>query len=172
LDRKEYIEKLNEKLKLIRNERGFTQDRMAEVMGISKKTLIQIEKGRASLGWTAAVAVSSIFMDSEILQMTFGGDPREMILTLAFKNYEGNYNSTMGGRVWWRDVQAERGYRIQQNVISKHYRILDDRERRICSTFEFGYIEKRLKELCEAGENNDNRHNAKGRSGQERQISV
>ena len=165
MDREEYIGKLNEKLKLIRNERGFTQDRMAEAIGISKKTLIQIEKGRASLGWTAAVAVSSIFKDSEILQMTFGGDPQEIIFSLAFKNYEGNYSSTMGGRVWWRDVQAEGGYRIQQNVISKHYRILDDRERRVCSTFEFGYIEKRMKELCEAEENNDNRYNAKGSSG-------
>ncbi len=39
---------------------------------------------------------------------------------------------------------------------------------RICSTFESGYIEKRLKELCEAGENNDNRYNAKGRPGKKR----
>lgn len=88
------------------------------------------------------------------------------------KNYEGNYSSTMGGRVWWRDIKDEGGYRIQQNIISKRYRIPDDKERRICSAFEFGYIQKRLKELCESGENNDNRYNAKGHSGQERQIPV
>jgi len=156
LDRNQYIRILDKKLKLIRVEKGFTQDRMAQIIGISKKTLVQIEKGRASLGWTASVAVSSVFGDSEVLQMTFGGDPQDMILTLAFENYEGNYGSTMGGRIWWRDIEIKEGFRIQQNIISKHYRILDDRERRICSSFEFQYMKKRLKELCEAGERHDN----------------
>ncbi|UZQ50272.1 hypothetical protein [Clostridium kluyveri] len=38
-------------------------------------------------------------------------------------------------------------YKIQQNMISKHYRILNNKNMRICSSFDFNYIQKRLKEL-------------------------
>lgn len=147
MNRSEFIAKLDEKVKLIRNEKGFTQDRMAEIIGISKKTLVQIEKGRASLGWTSTVAVCTLFKDSEVLQMTFGGEPLDIILSLAFESYEGNYDTTMGGKVWWRDIEAEGSYKIQQNIISKHYRILDKQDRRICSSFDIDYIKRRLREL-------------------------
>lgn len=151
MNRKEFIEKIDSKLKLIRNEKGFTQDKMAEIVGISKKTLVQIEKGRSSLGWTGAVAVCSIFKDSEVLQMIIGGDSEDIILSLAFKNYETNYENTMGGRIWWKVIEAQDNYKVQQNIITNHFRILDDKNRRICSSFEIEYIEKRLSELCENG---------------------
>ncbi|WZL72976.1 helix-turn-helix domain-containing protein [Clostridiaceae bacterium 35-E11] len=150
MDRDDFIKKMNANLKLIRNEKDFTQDRMAEMIGISKKTLVQIEKGRASLGWTGAVAVSSIFKDSKIIQMLFGGDPQDLILSLAFKNYEKSYESTLGGKVWWRDIDIRENFKIQQNLISNHYRILDKQNRRVCSSFEIEYIRKRLDELCES----------------------
>ena len=47
---------------------------MAAVLGISKKTLVEIEKGRSSLGWTGAAAFAAIFRESGILQAQFGGD--------------------------------------------------------------------------------------------------
>ncbi len=147
MNRDDFIKKLDKKIKLIRNEKGFTQDKMAEVIGISKKTLIQIEKGRASLRWAGAVAVGFLFKDSEILQMTFGGEPQDIILSLAFENYEGNYETTMGGRIWWRDFLVAGDYKIQQNIISNHYRILDKQDRRICSSFDITYMKKRLQEL-------------------------
>src|SRR3712207_9282403 len=59
MNRNEFIEKIDSKLKLIRNEKEFSQDKMSEILGISKKTLVQIEKGRASLGWSGAVVVRS-----------------------------------------------------------------------------------------------------------------
>lgn len=40
---------------------------------------------------------------------------------------------TLGGRVFWGDVLHFRGFRIQQNVISKHYRLLDAADRRFAS---------------------------------------
>jgi pimeloyl-ACP methyl ester carboxylesterase len=40
---------------------------------------------------------------------------------------------TLGGRVFWGDVLHFRGFRIQQNVISKHYRLLDASDRRFAS---------------------------------------
>jgi len=149
LDREEFIKRIDEKLKLIRNEKGFTQDKMAEIIGISKKTLVQIEKGRASIGWTGAVAICTIFRDSQILQMTLGGSGEDLILSLAFKNYEDNYENTLGGKVWWSNIKNKDNYRIQKNIITGHYRILDNKDRRISSSFDIEYINKRLKELCE-----------------------
>lgn len=151
MDRKEFIEKIDSKIKLIRNEKGFTQDKMSEIIGISKKTLVQIEKGRSSLGWTGAVAVCSIFKDSQVLQMIIGGDSEDIIPSLAFKSYEANYDNTMGGKIWWKVIKTQDDYKVQQNIITNHFRILDRKNRRICSSFEIEYIEKRLDELCANG---------------------
>jgi DNA-binding XRE family transcriptional regulator len=147
MTREEFIKKVDEKVKLIRNEKEYTQDKMAEVLGISKKTLVQIEKGRGTLGWAVAIVVCSIFRDSEILQLTFGGDTEDIILSLAFTNYEKRYMPTLGGIIWWKDIQTQNGYTVQQNIVSNHYRILDSHRRRICASFELDYINLRLKEL-------------------------
>lgn len=148
IKRDEFIKIIDDKSKLIRNEFSYTQDKMAEILGISKKTLIQVEKGRASLGWTGAVAFCTLFKDSEILEMVFGGHPQDIILDLAFEGYEAvRHEKTMGGRVWWRDIEHSTGYKIQQNIISQHYRILDHNDRRICSSFDYEYLKKRFKEM-------------------------
>lgn len=147
MNREAFIKKADERLKMIRNENDYTQDKMAEALGISKKTLIQIEKGRASLGWSGAVTLCTIFNNSEVLEMTFGGQPQDIIHLLAFNNYESMYDKTMGGKVWWRDVETKGKYKIQQNIISQHYRILDHEERKISSSLDYKYIKKRLSEL-------------------------
>lgn len=145
--REEFIQKADEKLKMIRIEHDYTQDKMAAILGISKKTLVQIEKGRSSLGWPGAVTLCTIFKDSEVLEMTFGGQPQDIILTLAFDGYERSYERTMGGKVWWKDLESKGEYKIQQNIISQHYRILDCEDRRISSSFDYECIKKRLQEL-------------------------
>ncbi|WP_406565370.1 helix-turn-helix domain-containing protein [Bacillus solitudinis] len=48
MEQKAVIELISDKLKLIRTEQGFTQDKMAEFLGISKKTLVQIERKKYS----------------------------------------------------------------------------------------------------------------------------
>ncbi len=54
MTREEFIQMMDEREKLIRTEYGLTQDKMAIALGISKKTLVEIEKGRRTLGWTGA----------------------------------------------------------------------------------------------------------------------
>ncbi|MDI9492226.1 MAG: helix-turn-helix domain-containing protein [Bacillota bacterium] len=149
MNRGKFINTVDSKLKMIRNEFDYTQDKMAEIIGVSKKTLIQIEKQRGSLGWTGAVCVCLVFKDSEILQMAFGGDPQDIIRSLAFDNYEEGGQNTMGGRIWWRDTDSNDRFRIQQNIISQHYRILDSEKRRISFSFDREYINKRFKELSD-----------------------
>ncbi|MGA3678148.1 MULTISPECIES: helix-turn-helix transcriptional regulator [Lysinibacillus] len=146
MDKNEFINLINKKLKLIRTENNFSQEKMSEIVGISKKTLIEIEKGRSSLTWAGSVCIATLFEHSEIIQMTFGGDVDEVIKTVAFTHYDTNLSKTLGGKVWWRQLKELNGYKIQQNILSQHYRILDKENHRICCSFELDEIELRFKE--------------------------
>ena len=50
---------------------------MAHELGISKKTLVGIEKGRSSLGWTGSAALCLLFGDSQTLKNEVADDPAE-----------------------------------------------------------------------------------------------
>ena len=82
MDRKEFIREMDIHLKLVRTEYGYTQEMMASILGLSKKTLVEIEKGRSSLGWMGAVAFSSLFSDSRILSSLLGGEADDMVKAL------------------------------------------------------------------------------------------
>lgn len=147
MTREELITKVNGRLKLVRTEYGLTQDKMAAILGISKKTLVESEKGRRSLGWTETVALTSIFANSSILKDALGEDFNEMISALALEGVEISYPPTMGGKVWWREIKSAGGYRIQQNLISNHYRLLDEKDRRLISSFDLKEVEDYLEDL-------------------------
>ena len=149
MTREAFTQTLNKKFKLIRTEFNYSQDKMSEILGISKKTIVQIEKGRSSLGWMGAVAICSIFSQSEIIAMTFGGQPNDIIISLSFNGEEREYHRTMGGKVWWNDIDKTEKYKLQKNIISQHYRILDSNDCRISSSFDYEYIKSKLRELNE-----------------------
>ena len=147
MNKKEFIERCDEIEKLIRTEFSFSQEKMSEILGLSKKTLVEIEKGRSSLGWTGSVALCTLFSDSKILSSTFGGEPTDIIQALAFAHTDRVYPKTMGGHVWWREIENKRGYKIQQNIISQHYRILNERDERVYSSFDLEEIQLHLEQL-------------------------
>ena len=148
MERAEFISIMNSKIKLIRTEFDLTQEKMADAVGISKKTLVEIEKGRNSLSWSAAVAAAVIFADSSILADAFGGETSDLVKVIALSGLDAKLpDKTMGGRIWWQDIKESKGYRIQQNIISRHYRILDAEDRRFFSTFDQKEVEEKLKEL-------------------------
>ena len=136
MTRLEFVNKTDGLLRLVRTEYQLTQDSMAACLGISKKTLVGIEKERGSLGWIGAVALCSLFSDSEVLQNTFGGDMQDILKALAFEKASPKYPKTMGGRVWWEKVEEGDGWHIQRNHISRHYRVLTDDDRHIFSSFD------------------------------------
>lgn len=159
MDREEFIRTISDAIKHIRVNRGLTQDGMAELLGISKKTLVQIEKGRIQAGWTTAVACCAIFRNEETLQMTLGGNPLDLVDIFSAQNPSVPGMKTMGGRVWWRKAASVGDYVLQQNVISQHYRILDTENRRWFSSFEEAEARQRLQELAGAGDRGDGHDN-------------
>lgn len=141
------IDLLSEKSRLIRAEYHFSQDKMAEILGLSKKTLIQIEKERKKMSWTAAVALCAIFGESEILQLTLGENPLEIVQTIALNHLDTPKNKTLGGKMWWESLKKIGDFRMQQNIISKHYRILDGEDYRWYSSFSKEDTEERFENL-------------------------
>lgn len=149
MTKEKIIQALWDKYKLIRVENNYTQEEMAEILGISKKTLVQIEKGRVSPGWTTTVALCALFRNSELLQNALGGDPLELLEIVGHSKSLGPMNTTLGGRIWWVDIHNEENFRIQQNIISRHYRLLDNKDRRWISSFDLKEIEIVLKKLLQ-----------------------
>ncbi|WP_107950195.1 helix-turn-helix transcriptional regulator [Lysinibacillus parviboronicapiens] len=136
MNREQLITLVTEKLKLIRTEKALTQDQMSDLLGLSKKTLVQIEKGRIETGWTTAVAVCALCRDSTVLQHELGGDPLEVVDLIANHGTLQPKEKTMGGYIWWKNLSERNGYRLQQNVISNHYRILDTNNYCLLSSFD------------------------------------
>lgn len=131
----EIIERVSEKLRLIRLESDYSQDKMAEIIGLSKKTLVQIEKGRVKANWSTVVSVCALFRESETIRYLFGGEPLEVLETVVKEDIDIRKEKTLGGKVWWRELDRKAGFILQQNIISQHFRILDMENFRVFSSF-------------------------------------
>ena len=147
MTRDEIIIKVSEKLRLIRTEAGYTQDKMADIIGVSKKTLVQIEKGRVLANRSTVVSICALFRETETVQFLFGNEPLEVLETVARTGIDMRKNKTLGGNFWWKTIQKKNGYILQQNILSKHFRILDNLNYRIFSSFEKNLTKQRFKEL-------------------------
>lgn len=85
MNKEQVIELISGKMRLIRPEKRYSQYKIAVILEISKKTLIQIEKERVLGGWTTVIAVCALFRDSEILQSLLGEEPLKIIEMIAHK---------------------------------------------------------------------------------------
>jgi DNA-binding XRE family transcriptional regulator len=135
VDKKQFIEICDSKIRIIRTEYELSQEKMAEIIGISKKTLVEIEKGRSSLGWTGSVALCSIFESSEVINSAFGGASAKIVYEIAFKGMEVK-NAENTGSIWWQTIMQNDLYQIQQNIVSQHYRLITRKGTKIASSFE------------------------------------
>ena len=147
MTREDLIREMDRQVKLVRTEYGLTQEAMARALGMSKKTLVEIEKGRSSLGWMGAAAFCTVFSGSQVLARLLGGEASDMVRALAFADLRPTYPPTMGGRLWWRTVEERNGFRIQQNILSQHYRALDSQNGRVCSSFDLEQVRRQVDEL-------------------------
>lgn len=146
MNRDEFISMMSRNLKLVRTEFELNQDKMAHCLGISKKTLVEIEKGRTLLGWTGSAALAVIFSDSSVLQNAFGGEMSDLVKALAFDDTTVNFRQTHGGKVWWRQIETTDKWKIQQNYISQHYRLLTAGDRCVYSSFHLDKVKKAAEE--------------------------
>jgi DNA-binding XRE family transcriptional regulator len=148
LTRDEIIDIVSEKIRLVRQEAGYTQDKMAEIIGLSKKTLVQIEKGRVKAGWSTVVTVCALFRELETVRHIFGNEPLEVLETVARDDIDNiRKERTLGGKVWWKELNRKNGFILQQNIISQHFRIIDREDYRVYSSFDEEAAILRLQEI-------------------------
>ena len=140
MHREELISICDSQLMRVRNEFSYSQTTMAYALGISKKTLVDIEKGRRSLGWSGAVALIALFPASQSLTQAFNpNSPLVLVQTLMLDGHETTGRVTHGGG-WWAHVEGNGHYTIEQNVVSQHYRLVDADRRRIASSLSYEEI--------------------------------
>ncbi|OZM57594.1 transcriptional regulator [Lottiidibacillus patelloidae] len=142
-----FIKLISENMKLVRTEQNISQDKMGEILGISKKTLVQIEKGRTYANWTTVVAFCLLFNRSKLLNAIIGDNPVEFVQLISNNSNGSPKDKTLGGKVWWKEIEMKGNYRLQQNLISHHYRILDKEDFRWYSSFDKEKIMFRFNEL-------------------------
>ena len=94
-----------------------------------------------------AVAFATLFSDSRILSSLLGGEASDMVKAIAFEGKKPFFFPTLGGKIWWRTIEEEERWIIQQNIISQHYRALDRHNRRISFSFDLEELRRRVKEL-------------------------
>ncbi|WP_051189121.1 helix-turn-helix transcriptional regulator [Halalkalibacillus halophilus] len=117
---------VSSKIKLVRVDLQYTQEEMANMIGISKKTLIQIEKRRQVANWSIVVTFVSLFNDHPIVQHALGEfNPIELIQLITrdeinFENKEVNPNV-----MYWNHIKEKQGYRLEQNHLNQTYRVVD-----------------------------------------------
>lgn len=123
MDKKAFTKVIQEKFKIVRTEAGYTQDSMSQTVGLSKKTLVQIEKERIVPNWTTCVSICALFRDSDILTSTFGGDPLELAQVLSRGNaHYPQYNKEM---LYWEKLEEKDGWRLEKNKMNDLYRVVN-----------------------------------------------
>ena len=133
--REEFIGTCDVKVRLVRTEADLTQEEMAYALGISKKTLVDIEKGRRTLGWTGSVALCAVFPNSDVISAAFGGSPAEMIPALA-RTGQPIPQPESSGNPWWQVVAENETFTIEQNIISQHFRLLTKDRLKVAASFD------------------------------------
>ncbi len=139
MDKQDFIETLQSKFKMVRTEAGYTQDSMSHTIGLSKKTLVQIEKERILPNWTTCISLCALFRNSEVLTNTFSGDPLELAQVISrghcvYPLYESE-------KVYWETLETRSGYALQFNKGNKIYRVLNDQNQPVHAS----YIEREIR---------------------------
>lgn len=150
ITKQDLVSKISKSLKLLRAEYGYSQLEMATSIGLSKKTLIQIEKDRMVLSWGATCAVCAVFRGSKMLQMELGEDPVNLVETLAHDNLQMYTETVSRNYVFW-DVILDNGeYILAKNILTDHYKITTHNGKKLSSSFDENKItieyEKIIKE--------------------------
>jgi DNA-binding XRE family transcriptional regulator len=147
LTREAFDRLVSQKLRMIRAEVNLTQDRMAEMIGISKKTLVQVEKERSTLGFTAASLVAVLFRHGEVVQGLFGDNVLQILDHVASQGTSRAWYKTMGGKVWWTEVERTKRFVVQRHVLTGYHRILDEEKYLHYYSLDRADVFRRLQEL-------------------------
>jgi DNA-binding XRE family transcriptional regulator len=65
VNKSEYIDKMAENLVVLRTKLGLKQSELANKIGVSRQTLLDIEKRKRPMAWSSFVALLTVFRENE-----------------------------------------------------------------------------------------------------------
>lgn len=88
--REEMIEIMAENLPVLRKKAGVTQEELAETLGISKYTVLSVEKKRRRMTWNTFLSLFLVFSMNEKTNgmLSFLGLPRDEVNSVINKEKE------------------------------------------------------------------------------------
>jgi len=140
MTRDSFIALCDRKEKLVRNELKLSQEKMSALLGLSKKTLVEIEKWRSSLGWQGAVTLCTLFQNTHEITITFGSDVPSLLRALSEDAAYLPPVETPHAR--WVEILKLSEHVIEQNSASQLYRLRKGDEI-LASAFELSELRKR-----------------------------
>ncbi|MBQ7090590.1 MAG: transcriptional regulator, partial [Clostridia bacterium] len=117
-----------------------SQEKMSALLGLSKKTLVEIEKWRSSLGWQGAVTLCTLFQNTHEITITFGSDIPSLLRALSEDAAYLPPVETPHAR--WVEILTLSEHVIEQNSASQLYRLRKGDEI-LASAFELAELRKR-----------------------------
>ncbi len=141
MTREQFITLCDRKEKLVRNELGYSQEKMSALLGLSKKTLVEIEKWRASLGWQGAVALCTLFQNTREITLTFG--PDVPLLLRALSEEIAYLQPVESPHALWAAVLSIGDKTIEQNTASQLYRVRQQ-DKTLGVSFALAELRKRM----------------------------
>lgn len=153
MNKRDFSKTIGKNLKLVRSEFALSQEDIANILGISKKTVIELEKERIFPSWIICISVSAMFDESKVLKNEFGDAPLVIARLLAHSgvDVERDIKNTLFWNVYLQDVD----FTVYKNIISEHYKLVDSCGKRIYSSFsEEKIIDRMNKWRMDKNENN------------------
>jgi DNA-binding XRE family transcriptional regulator len=97
VNRKDLIKMVSSELIKIRKECKLTQDELAEILGISKNTIVNVEKNNKELSWAVVMSLIMLFNQTTSIQSIVGKDnsAMELITKCAFLDKDKRKNNML-----------------------------------------------------------------------------
>ena len=144
LEREIFIAKVSSVVKDVRIESSISQETMAYILGMSKKTYVQVELKRRKLSWSETVTFCCLFRQSPIVIDKIGDNSLSHIATIASEEIEA-LSKTHSKSYWWNEIIRDSESYILQNVITGQYKVFNNQDEEIFSTFSIDYIKEYVK---------------------------
>lgn len=90
------IEQVSKIIIEIRKESKLTQEDMASILGISKNTIVNVEKNKNKLSWSVVMSIVMLFNQTNSIKLIIGDEsPLEVISQCAFLDDDSNKNNML-----------------------------------------------------------------------------
>ena len=154
MSKRDFCKIIHQELHEIREEYNLSQMAFASMMGVSKKTYIQLEKKRIVLKWSEAVTVASIFNDSIAIKRHYGDDVISIIQLHTFDQSIVSMNGYQSNDAHDIVMNSD-DYSLIRIKVSNLFKIIDNFDKSLYASFSERDIIEKFNEIIKQKEKQD-----------------